>query len=1053
MAADGSIIIDSRINNKGAEADLKALQAKAKSTAQQISALDKELNAATGKRSKLAADMDSARAAAKQTAAALEKVNSQLNAARGATLKQVRQEYPRFSDAAVQDIAASRFRGDNAARLAEQARLTAELEKQDATIAAAAKAYAAQDAAVQRLTARHEGLQARLQQETKLATQQAGLVQYLAANNSMQAYFAKQESAIDKTFAAAEKRQTKLTGNQTDPVRHAEAVVQATQREIAAQEKAAKAAENRAAREEAAAERSAAVNAQARSMGLLQSAGGMMQRAFASLATFGRRAFGVLESGIGRVRVRLDAASKGVRLFANRLAGIVSGALVFNLISAGLRNLTNYMGTALTASSALRTALGNLSGAAQTAAAPIIQVLTPALAALANAAATVFSYIARLVSFLTGKSVSASAAAAAGIAGVGSAASGTAKQVKEAQRSLAGFDELERLNAPEDTGGGGGGGGGGGAGGIVPNYGFEGYSPFLESILDAIKAGDWYKVGELIAEKLNESMAAINWPSIDQKAIQWATNLYTGLNGFVQNLDWGLLGRTIGNGLNVALHFIDTFFQGFDWVGLGAGLGTGLNNLFATVDWGALGRVLSDKLMALLNMLHGFLQEFDWAALGYDVATMIAAALANIDWVQAAGDLGALAIGILTAINTALAQADWEVIGNTILQMLASVDWVGLFQQLGQLLANTWPVVLAAVLLPGIASFVTMVLIPAALTALGDLIAGIVAAIGGWPAVLIAALMVALAVIGGAVAKWLYEHLDGLIEACRNIETTLGNLYYTVIEPIIQHLIQLLQQLWNEHLQQLWNDVTMMLGALGLAVLDLWNNVLSPLINWLISTFGPLFADVFNAAAGLVETAVGFMSDALDLVVVGLRGVLDFLSAVFRGDWDAAWNAIASTVTTVWSRIQETVRSAANGILRFINSMIRAIVNALNSLSFTVPSWVPGIGGNSLGFNLTAPQIPYLAQGAVIPPNREFMAVLGDQSHGTNVEAPLATIQQAVANVLENQLAGQMAGFEAVVAELRDVRQAIYDTELTDSRVGRAAQRWQLRQSIVKGGG
>ena len=83
--------------------------------------------------------------------------------------------------------------------------------------------------------------------------------------------------------------------------------------------------------------------------------------------------------------------------------------------------------------------------------------------------------------------------------------------------------------------------------------------------------------------------------------------------------------------------------------------------------------------------------------------------------------------------------------------------------------------------------------------------------------------------------------MDGLNEACRNIETTLGNLYYTVIEPIIQHLIQLLQQLWNEHLQQLWNDVTMMLGALGLAVLDLWNNVLSPLINWLISTFGPLF--------------------------------------------------------------------------------------------------------------------------------------------------------------------------------------------------------------------
>ena len=47
-----------------------------------------------------------------------------------------------------------------------------------------------------------------------------------------------------------------------------------------------------------------------------------------------------------------------------------------------------------------------------------------------------------------------------------------------------------------------------------------------------------------------------------------------------------------------------------------------------------------------------------------------------------------------------------------------------------------------------------------------------------------------------------------------------------------------------------------------------------------------------------------------------------------------------------------------------------------------------------------APQIPYLAQGAVIPANREFLAVLGDQKHGTNVEAPLETIKQALAEVM-----------------------------------------------------
>ena len=62
------------------------------------------------------------------------------------------------------------------------------------------------------------------------------------------------------------------------------------------------------------------------------------------------------------------------------------------------------------------------------------------------------------------------------------------------------------------------------------------------------------------------------------------------------------------------------------------------------------------------------------------------------------------------------------------------------------------------------------------------------------------------------------------------------------------------------------------------------------------------------------------------------------------------------------------------------------------------------LGTAKVGFNIdpiTAPQIPYLAQGAVIPANHEFLAVLGDQTNGTNIEAPLATIQQALAEVME----------------------------------------------------
>ena len=737
--------------------------------------------------------------------------------------------------------------------------------------------------------------------------------------------------------------------------------------------------------------------------------GGAASRAFSTLQKGARsvlKTFGTLvKSGIGKITSSLAQSGKGLQTFLNRLGSIAAGALVFNVISAGLRNMTNYMGQALLSSASLRTALGNLSGAAQTAAAPLIQVLTPALTALASAAATVFGYIAQLVSFLTGTTVSAASDAAAGVAGVGSAAEETAQQVKDASKSLAGFDELERLSEPQqDTGSGGG--GGAGASQIVPNYDFQGKSPFLDSILDAIKAGDWYQVGELVAQKLNEGMAAIDWGPIDATAIRWATNLYNGLNGAVQNLDWGLLGSTIGNGLNTVLHFIDTFFQGFDWVTLGAGIGTGLNGLFATIDWAALGRVLSDKFMALLQTLHGFVQTFDWAALGLDVAAMLSAALANIDWVQAAGDLGTLAIGILTAINTALSQADWSSVGQTIMGMFAAIDWLGLIQQLVELLANTWPLVLTAVLipalsawitgtlLPAIGAWITEVAIPAILGWLGSIVASIVSTIGLWPALLIAAIVALFAaLVAVIVSNW-------------------------------EDICDWFSGKWDDFVAG-WNDFW---DSVAFCAQEWWKSVTTEWTN-----FWNGIVDKFNALKSGLSQA-----------------------------WDAFWTGLSDRVGDIWNGIVNTVKGAVNSLIGFINGMISAVVgglnsaiDALNSLSVDIPDWVPVVGGNRLGFSIghvTAPQIPYLAQGAVIPANREFLAVLGDQSHGTNVEAPLDTIKQAVAEVMEDLHAGQMAGFEAVVAVLREILSAVYGIELTDENVGRAVQRWQRKQLTATGG-
>ena len=116
------------------------------------------------------------------------------------------------------------------------------------------------------------------------------------------------------------------------------------------------------------------------------------------------------------------------------------------------------------------------------------------------------------------------------------------------------------------------------------------------------------------------------------------------------------------------------------------------------------------------------------------------------------------------------------------------------------------------------------------------------------------------------------------------------------------------------------------------------------------------------------------------------QGFIDFFTGVFSGDWDKAWQGIVNVG-----------KGAVNILISIINSMIDLVVRGLNLISFDVPNWIPGIGGMHVGFNIQkAPQIPYLAQGAVIPPNREFMAVLGDQTRGNNIEAPEDLIRKIV---------------------------------------------------------
>ena len=226
---------------------------------------------------------------------------------------------------------------------------------------------------------------------------------------------------------------------------------------------------------------------------------------------------------------------------------------------------------------------------------------------------------------------------------------------------------------------------------------------------------------------------------------------------------------------------------------------------------------------------------------------------------------------------------------------------------------------------------------------------------------------------------------------------------------------------------------------LAQAVTQAWQ-VIGPIL----STLQSHFSTVFTSVSGTVGTTIGYMLDML-------YGITQFLSGVFTGSWETAWEGV-----------KLFLKSAVNGIISLLNTMItrlagalNAVVKTANKLSFTVPEWVPVFGGNRFGVNLptvSAPQIPYLAKGAVLPAGKPFLAMVGDQRHGTNIEAPLSTIQEAVALVMEDQTDAILRGFEASVQVQRDILQAVLGIHIGDEVIGQAVSRYQRKLAVMRGG-
>lgn len=201
---------------------------------------------------------------------------------------------------------------------------------------------------------------------------------------------------------------------------------------------------------------------------------------------------------------------------------------------------------------------------------------------------------------------------------------------------------------------------------------------------------------------------------------------------------------------------------------------------------------------------------------------------------------------------------------------------------------------------------------------------------------------------------------------------------------------------------------------------------------------GLLLAGGVSLAAA-ISPNWGFIKEKLKEVWEGIKQFWNrHIAPVFTLAW---WKNLGITII---NGLIAGLEGGINLIIGGFEDMINLIVDGLNNLlSFELPDF---LGGG--GFSLDLPRadfprvsLPRLARGAVIPPNKEFLAILGDQKHGTNIEAPLETIKQAVAEVVGGNSGKQPAIVNVYISSKRGLRlisqEVIADINETIATTGR----------------
>lgn len=631
----------------------------------------------------------------------------------------------------------------------------------------------------------------------------------------------------------------------------------------------------------------------------------------------------------------------------------ISGAI--NAVKEGFTNLAQYSGSTNNSISMLWSSLERLKNSLATAFAPILDVVAPILSKFIDMLSTAASYVSMFFSFLQGKDTYTRAVAvqkdyAASLQDTASAAGAAADEM---ERYLSPLDDLNKYTPANIGSGSGGGGSGNDAGNTGPLFEEVAidskFSSVMDSIIEKLKqikdivaSGFWDGLDDYksVFAEIQSDAASIS-QSIRQ--IWSDPALQQAMTGFSRTVLYNL-GLIAGSVAQIGLTIAQNLIGGIESF-LSENAGRVTNHLISIFNIGS-------QVIELLGGLFDAVSDIFATVFGSQMAQDLTGNIIGI-FAELAYGLTELALGIGRDLINFIVQPiveNKDAIAEALYQTLEPIESVA--QSIETFIQN-----------------------------LVDKILSI-------------------------YNEHIKPFIDALTQGISSIVGALLDAYNTYIAPVLDKLAAKFDEVLNGPVGNAINSFLDLIGKVFDAITELWNRAIAPLITWIVDNVVPALAPIIETVGSLVLDLVGGIADAFAAVFDILGGVIDFVVGVFTLNWEKAWNGIKDIFSGIWNLLVTIIKTPINLIIGIINALIRgvcaginAVIGLLNKIHITIPDWVPGLGGASFGFSLptlTAPQIPYLASGAVIPPNREFLAVLGDQNQGNNIEAPEGLLRRIV---------------------------------------------------------